>query len=462
MNKKNPSSKPLAFKMWGYFAGFSAMLMILLWLLQIIFLNAFYESMKINQLESVGKDLLANYDSENIEDFIDSRSFQFGVRINIIDANGNVLNGHDRPERKEFDDGHRQRIHVNFDGLGKAVIENNGFSPMRAASYLAEIPNENGKYFYITAPLAPIDATTQVLQNQLIIVTVLSLVIAILLSYFISKKLAKPISNITKSAKILESGDYSVRFSNGYYKEVDELAVVLNGTAEALSKTDELRRDLMANVSHDLRTPLTIIKSYAEMIRDLSGGDEVKRTAHANVIVDEADRLSLLVSDILDLSKMESGASSIENKLFDLREAIDAVVAGFKPFEDEGYTFNLECCDTAVVSGDFQRIKSVIYNLVANAVNYTGNDKQIYICLAKKDGNACFSVRDTGKGIPKEEIPRVWERYYRASATHNRDVVGTGIGLSIVKTVLRAHKANFGVDSKVGDGSTFWFNLKLQ
>lgn len=457
---KKKSSKPLAFKMWGYFAAFAAMLMIVLWLLQIIFLNAFYKSMKIHQLERVGEEFLENYDSENIEDYIDSSSFQYGVRINIIDKYGDILNGHDKPERTGFDGEHRPRIHVHFDELGKAVIEDNGFSPMRAASYFAEIPNEDGMYLYITAPLAQIDATTQVLQNQLIIVTVLSLVIAILLSYFISKKLSKPISGITKSAKVLGNGDYNVHFEKGYYREVDELAEALNSTAEALSKTDELRRDLMANVSHDLRTPLTIIKSYAEMIRDLSGRDEVKRTAHANVIVDEADRLSLLVNDILDLSKMESGASGIENKPFNLREALDAVMAIFKPFEDDGYVFNLDCCDTAVVCGDFQRIKSVMYNLVVNAVNYTGGDKQIYICLAKKDGKVCFSVRDTGNGIEEEDIPRVWERYYRASAAHKRDVVGTGIGLSIVKTVLKAHKAEFGVNSKVGEGSTFWFNLK--
>ncbi len=151
----------------------------------------------------------------------------------------------------------------------------------------------------------------------------------------------------------------------------------------------------MANVSHDLRTPLTIIKSYAEMIRDLSGKDDQKRTLHTNVIVDEADRLSMLVNDILDLSKLESGVSG-----------------------------------------------------------------KVYITLENEAGKIRFSVRDTGNGIAQDELPKVWQRYWRASNTHKRASVGTGIGLSIVKTVLAAHNAQYGVDSKIGEGSTFWFCIE--
>lgn len=460
--KRESSSKPLAYKLWGYFALFSALLMIMLWVFQIIFLGTFYETMKIHQMKNIGEDVLENYNSDNMEDFINSWSFQFGVRINILNADGTVYAGHDRFTAGRFGrDVPPRRYEIDNTKLGKAFIDENDFMHMKVVSYIDMIPESDGMYLYITAPLAPIDATTQVLQNQLIIATVISLLIALALAYFISRKLSKPIRDITKSAKILETGDYNVRFTRGDYKEVDELASALNNAADALSKTDELRRDLMANVSHDLRTPLTIIKSYAEMIRDLSGSDEAKRTAHANVIVDEADRLSLLVNDILDLSKMESGASGFEYKSFDLSEMVDAVVYSFNHFEEEGYRFNIDCCTSAIVCGDFQKIKSVIYNLIINAVNYTGDDKNIYIKLEKTNGKARFSVRDTGNGIPEDEIPKVWQRYYRASSTHKRTTLGTGIGLSIVKTILNAHNAEFGVDSNVGEGSTFWFVLDL-
>ncbi len=453
--------KPLAFKLWGYFAFFSAMLMILLWLFQIIFLGTFYETMKIHQIKNIGENVLENYRSDNIEDFISTQSFRFGVRINVLNPDGTISVGHDRFSNRFAPDAPPRRIKIDESMLGRAFVDDNDFMRMKAVSYLCKIPDSGGMYLYITAPLAPIDATTKVLQNQLVIATGISLLIAFVLAYFISKRLSKPIRDITRSAKILETGDYNVRFNQGDYKEIDELAFTLNNAATALSKTDQLRRDLMANVSHDLRTPLTIIKSYAEMIRDLSGKDDTKRTLHANVIVDEADRLSLLVNDILDLSKMEAGDGGFEYKKFDLSEALDATMAGFAPFADDGYTFKVSSCREAIVWGDFQKIKSVIYNLIINAVNYTGEDKMIYINLSTDAGRALFSVRDTGEGIAKEEIPKVWQRYYRASAGHKRDTVGTGIGLSIVKTVLNAHKAEFGVNSEVGEGSTFWFALDL-
>ncbi|MBQ6998594.1 MAG: HAMP domain-containing histidine kinase [Clostridia bacterium] len=417
--------------------------------------------MKIHQTKKIGENILENYNSENIEEYINEQSFQFGVRIIIVNSDGTIAVGEDR----FFGQRHARNIppmhiHINEDKLGKAFIDDNNFMRMKAVSYTEKIPGVAKQYLYITAPLEPIDATTQVLQNQLVIASLISLMMAFVLAYFMSKKLSKPISDITKSAKSLGMGDYNVRFNQGYYKEIDELADTLNNAADALSKTDELRRDLMANVSHDLRTPLTIIKSYAEMIRDLSGKDDQKRTIHTNVIVDEADRLSLLVNDILDLSKLESGASGLELKKFDLSEVVNATVAAFKSFENDGYVFLVDCCDNAVVCGDFQKIKSVVYNLIANAVNYTGDDKRVYITLQNEVGKIRFSVRDTGNGITQDELPKVWQRYYRASNTHKRASVGTGIGLSIVRTVLKAHKAEFGVDSKVGEGSTFWFCMK--
>jgi len=277
----------------------------------------------------------------------------------------------------------------------------------------------------------------------------------------LSKRLSKPISDITRSAKMLEIGNYGVKFVKGDYREINELASVLNSTAVTLSKSDELRRDLLANVSHDLRTPLTIIKSYAEMIRDISGKDDAKREVHTNIIVDETNRLSMLVNDILDLSKLESGEGVYENERFSLSRVAEASLDGFKAFEEDGYTFEVDIADDLYVMGDYRRIKSVIYNLIINAVNYTGDDKKVIISLKKSGNTALFEVTDTGKGIAEEDIPKVWQRYYRSSNTHKRNVLGSGLGLSIVKMILSAHDADFGVNSKIDEGSTFWFTMKL-
>ena len=341
-----------------------------------------------------------------------------------------------------------------------AYIAGDSRAKMEVAIYAAKVKDVDGNdaYLCITSSLAPVDATASVLKNQLVIVTIISLAFAFALSYFIAQHIARPISKITKTAGQLAKGNYDVVFEEGDYTEINNLAKVLNYTTKELKKTNELRRDLMANVSHDLRTPLTIIKSYAEMIRDISGNNPEKRTNHANVIVKESDRLSLLVNDILDLSKMEAGTMPLKKSLFDLAETVYGILHQFRVLEEsEGYIFRVECEAGMMIYADRHRIEQVIYNLVSNAVNYTGEDKTVYVSAFREGDFAKVAVRDTGKGIPPQEQSLVWERYYRASEGRTRVQHGSGIGLSIVKNILLQHEAEHGVISQVGKGSEFWF-----
>lgn len=272
--------------------------------------------------------------------------------------------------------------------------------------------------------------------------------------------LQSPSVKLTKSAEELATGDYNVTFEQGDYTEISQLADVLNHTTKELSKTDELRRDLVANVSHDLRTPLTIIKSYAEMIRDISGEKPAKRQEHIGVIIDESDRLANLVNDLLDLSKMEAGTAELQITAFDLAKTTEDILDRFRIYsENEGYRFEVQFESGCTVKADQHKMEQVIYNLIGNAVNYTGQDKTVKVLVQNKQNKVRFEVSDTGKGIPQEEINSVWERYYRVSQRHKRDAVGTGIGLSIVKSILEAHKAEYGVNSIIGQGSAFWFEL---
>jgi signal transduction histidine kinase len=204
-----------------------------------------------------------------------------------------------------------------------------------------------------------------------------------------------------------------------------------------------------------------MVKAYAEMIRDISGENREKRDTHLKVIIDEADRLNMLVNDMLDLSKIESGNMELKMDEFDISKTVRTILQRLNVLsERSGYIFTLNCEDTIMVTADKLRIEQVIYNLISNAVNYTGDDKHVNINLYANDGCARFEVTDTGKGIPREELENIWERYYKAKETHKRAVIGTGLGLSIVKNILRLHNADFGVISSVGKGSTFWFELK--
>lgn len=484
---KKPNGS-MTLHLWRYFMMFAIIIMVALWLLQVIFLNTFYESMKQSEIEKIGEKLVHYYNSdmEEFEKYWQQHSFRGGVFANLLTEEGYILRS---PEPMEEFKNDRNRPHAGGDKQRRNTIAD--FNPQmwqrfvdkvsesqdRTTTYVTDMPvnskmmvygaaleTEDGEtvYLYISSPIEPIDTTSRVLQNQLIIVSVLSLLVGIILSYFIAKRFSKPILRISESARFLASGRYDVRFEGVGYNEVAELSEVLNSAAEQMSKTDELRRDLMANVSHDLKTPLTIIKSYAEMIRDISGENREKREQHTQVIIDEANRLSILVNDILNLSKLESGIMPTEPKRFSLSGAVESVAEKFAVYvENDGYTILSHIEPKVFISGDESQMMQVIYNLVSNAINYTGADKKICLTLRASDGFAHFEVKDTGDGIPDKELPYVWDRYYRSGRSHAREVAGTGIGLSIVKHVLGVHNARYGVESSQGEGSVFWFELPL-
>ena len=271
---------------------------------------------------------------------------------------------------------------------------------------------------------------------------------------------------ITRKAKELGEGNYNIEFDSSDVLEIDELANTLNHVSRDLSKIDELRRDLMANVSHDLKTPLTMIRAYAEMIRDISYKDKVKMDKDLSVIIEETERLNVLVNDILDLSKMQADADSLNIEQFDLCELIKEVMRRYDILKTtEDYNFIMELPDNdpgynAKVSADKQKMMQVIYNLINNAINYTGDDKKVFIKVSKVKKEYLVEIKDTGKGIKKEEIPYIWDKYYKKDKKHQRNVVSTGIGLSIVKEILTKHKFDYGVKSVPKKGTTFYFKIK--
>ena len=168
-----------------------------------------------------------------------------------------------------------------------------------------------------------------------------------------------------------------------------------------------------------------------------------------------------LVNDILDLSKMQADADTLNIEEFDLVEVIHEVMKRYEILKTtEDYKFILTLPEKAVVHADKNKIMQVIYNLVNNAINYTGDDKKVYVTLMESKKEYLFEVRDTGKGIKKEEIPYIWDKYYKSDKKHQRNVVSTGIGLSIVKEILSKHKFDYGVKSVAKKGSTFYFKIK--
>ena len=471
MKFKSYKNQGLLHRLWRCFAMFSMAIILTLWLLQIFFFNQYYESMKIRETEKLGNELSVLYTSNNVSEIPIQGIFRHGMMVRNINPDGSVIYPGripDNPGMRERTENKRNRTFIEkLNNSGKNHIVEIVTDDFRGNSknivYLSKVKDSSGNlhsYLLIQSPLTSTDTTVRVLKSQLIIVSCAIILISILISFFLAKRLSAPIIKVKDTALLLSEGEYSVKFEEGDYREINELAAVLNHTASELSKNEKLRRDLIANVSHDLRTPLTIIKSYGEMIIDISGENKEKREEHINVIIKEADRLSALVSDILDLSKIESGSVELNVEKFDISKTVKKICDQFKlspQYTD--YNFSFEADKIPDVLGNEARITQVIYNLINNAVNYTGEDKMVFIKLLSKENKVRFEVTDTGKGISKEDKIRVWERYYRASANNKREISGTGIGLAIVKNILNLHNAEYGVISEKGKGSTFWFEL---
>ena len=282
-----------------------------------------------------------------------------------------------------------------------------------------------------------------------------TVLVALLLAIWI----AVPIQRLNQSARRLANYDYSVHFSGKGYREIAELSDTMNHTVKELSKVDHLQRELLANISHDLRTPITLITGYAEAMRDLPSE---MTEENLNIIIDESNRMKMLINDILEISKIKEGVLPLNITRFSLTEAICEEMTRYNKLrEKEGYLIEFHYTESVVLNGDRSRLMQVVYNLVNNGVNYTGNDKKVTVTQTVSNGKVRISVTDTGEGIPADQLPLIWDRYYKIDKAHKRATAGSGLGLSIVKQIVSSHHGSCGVTSAPGAGSTFWFELDL-
>ena len=467
----NSNSKKMNFKLWQYFMILAASIMIVLWLLQIVFMNSFYKSMKIREIERIGNSLYSEYGGDDFQEKLIATSFSKGIAINIIDERGSIifpLDIFDLIRRPQFEE-NAFVVFLNqlYKSNEKSVVytTSNARLSQDAIVYGAILENKVGSnyFLYISSILEPLDSTIKILKNQLLITTFISLILAMGLSYLFSKKLSEPIISITNTAKSLSKGDYSVKFKKGDYKEVDDLADTLNVTTIELQKSEELKRDLIANITHDFKTPLTVIKSYSEMVRDLTGENKEKRDLNLQTIIEETDKLEKLVDEMLNLSRVQSGLKDLDKTRFNLEEVTFEILDRFKYFSiEKSFNFTVKTSGNLYITADRILISQVIYNLIANAINYTEEIKDIEISIFEKVGGVYFSIKDYGIGISEEDINYIWDRYYRGGKKHQRPHVGTGVGLSFVKSIILAHGGEVGVESKLGEGSLFYFTLKYE
>lgn len=472
----------IKYKIFLYLSAFVAVMLILLWLFQIVFLDDFYKQIKIHNIKSMAETIEKNADNEKFQDFLDTLSQEEDACIKVLDTSGKTKYSaearpdciiHKLPPSELF------RLYNNAQQNGGTYLEvfsmnktmekraptgnpyNNGFVPPGNMIYVKIVNSDNGAHLIVmlNSTITPVNATVNTLRIQLIWVTGITLLLALLMGLFISRKVSDPIIKINSSAKELAKGNYETSFRGRGYLEITELNDTLNYAAKELSKVEGLRRELIANISHDLRTPLTMITGYGEVMRDLPGENTPE---NVQIIIDEAKRLTTLVNDILDISQLQSGTRKINVEIFNITESIRKILQRYnKLIEQEGYRIDFKSDKDIWVIADAVKISQVIYNLINNAITYTGADRTVTITQSSTAKGVKVEITDTGEGIEEEMLPLIWDRYYKVDKAHKRAAMGTGLGLSIVKSILDMHGAQYGVESKLGKGSTFWFELTL-
>ena len=308
---------------------------------------------------------------------------------------------------------------------------------------------------YTSVTLGAVGATASIIRTQLLWVTLLSLVIAFVIAWFIARRFSVPVDRLSVQAKMLAEEKYEPVFEKGFCRELDMLSESMDETAKKLAEARNYQKELLANVSHDLRTPLTMIKGYAEMVRDFSWEDEEQRNADTGIIIKEADRLTALVNEILEYTSLQENRGGREFTQFDFSALVRKVVEQFEPLMNkEGYVIAQNIEDGCTVKGDAALLERVAYNLVDNALRHSGADKTIEVALTKEGDKIRFEVADHGEGIDESELPYIWEKYYTNRQRGNKGV--SGLGLAIVKQIAEIHEAETGVLSKKGEGSRFY------
>lgn len=470
----------IKYKIFLYIIGFCAMLLFLLWTCQIVLMERIYENIRIRQMHSAADRIetviTGSQDYSRIEKIAQDNE----ACVIIVRPNGTLVYSadisrnchiHKMPYMNILNIVFETRKNGTLEGI---YSERNPFQPdmpttdrhddrgvPQSMIYSRQI-QQNGEtvcYAILDVHLTPVDATVSTIQVQLWGITVFMIVFSALLATIISRKISRPIEKITNDAAQLATGDYEVVFDATGYAEINRLSDTLTQTAEELGKVEKQRRDLIANVSHDLRTPLTLIGGYAEVMRDIPGENN---TENAQMIIDETRRLSTLVNDLLDMSRIQSGAVPMEKIKYNLTQSIGKTVDRMNELlKQEGYEITFNADFDVFVTADEARISQCFYNILINRVNYTGEDKKIYVSQQREIGKVKISVTDTGEGVEEKDIPYVWDRYYKNNSTHKRSITGTGLGLSIVRSVIKAHGGEYGVHNTDGKGACFWFSLNI-
>ncbi len=347
--------------------------------------------------------------------------------------------------------------------------------------YLEMLGNlDSGDFFIMRTPLESIRDSVMLSNRFYTGIGAAAIVISAIIIYLFSRKVTKPVMELADISKRMTALDFDAKFESKGENEIDVLGEHMNQLSEALEKTiselktannelrrdiehkekiDEMRKEFLANVSHELKTPLALIQGYAEGLKDGINEDAESREFYCEVIVDEAQKMNQMVKKLLTLNEVEFGQENVSMERFDVAELIEGLAQSCSLLvEQKGGELRTKVAGPLYVWSDELKIEEVLTNYISNACNHLEGEKIVEIKAVPKDDKVRISVFNTGKQIPEEDMERIWEKFYKVDKAHTREYGGSGIGLSIVKALMDSVNGTYGVKNYT-NGVEFWIEL---
>ena len=382
---------------------------------------------------------------EGVQTVVEDTAHVSGIRIILVASNGTVIG--------DSEGGELLGTNYTYTDSSESPLELTWNQELIGRAYI--IPDPTAEFY--VAPFLRLSAS---INRSLLLGGLLAIIVALILIFFLSRRITSPIGVLVKAARRLGQGDLSQRVQLRGEGEVAALAQSFNTMAADLEHDEQLRRNLIADVAHELRTPLSNIQGYLEAIRDRVMKPNAATISSLN---EEVALLSRLVNELQELSLAETGELKLVYQAEDITRLVKQAVTTWQPqVAAKDISLSLDLPDNlSLVNIDWQRVNQVLHNLLENALAYTGRGGTITVAAAKQGDWVEVSVSDTGEGIPAGDLPNIFERFYRVDRSRARATGGSGLGLTIARRLVEAHGGRITVQSELGKGSRFSFTLPI-
>ena len=471
------------------FVGIVVIAFVLIALSNSFLLERYYVAKKTDAIQDV-YEKLNQYDSLTSDKVQSLKSICIEKNISwvILDTN--------HSEILDYDSRNANRLYASLFGYITGVAPAKSSTLEETDNYTLEVNRDmdmdyldmwgmldNNNVFLIRLPMAGISDSIQISNMFYLYTGMIVVAISILAIWFLSQRLTKPLEELTDISIRMSNLDFNAKYESGGEDEIGVLGQNFNKMSKELEQTiselktannelqkdiekkeriDDMRKEFLSNVSHELKTPIALIQGYAEGLKECINDEAESREFYCEVIIDEAAKMNNMVKKLLTLNQLEFGNDQISMECFDLTELVRGVVNSAQLLADQKDAQILFVQDTSVyVWGDEFKIEEVVTNYVSNAINHIDGERKIEIKMQRREGHIRLSVFNTGKPIPEEDIDKIWIKFYKVDKARTREYGGSGIGLSIVKAIMESMNQKFGVKN-YENGVEFWFELECR